>query len=179
MPKFRYFEINFGVAPVGVYVAQITNAKKTMSKSSGNEMIVLTVRTIPDGYSLKYYLVFNGSKPNDGLITQFCKCCEGELLFPEDPNIESSLTAADTMFRIVFVDVIHETAEGDDEPQARIKFGGILSRAKALARAPELANIRLPANMPPPKDLAIMPKEEKHSRPATGNSPLPDDDIRF
>ena len=149
MPKFSYSNINFDVAPVGVYVAQVTNAGKAFAKTTGNEMIVLTVRTMPDGYTLKYYLVFNGK--NDGLITQFCKYCEGELLFPDDPNIEFSLTAADTMFRIVFVDVVHETDEGEDEPRARIKYGGILSRAKALARAPELADVRRPANVPPPR----------------------------
>ena len=174
MPKFSYSNMNFDVAPVGVYVAQVINAKKAISRTNNNEMIVLTVRTIPDGYTLKYYLVFNGK--NDGLITQFCKFCEGELLFPEDPNVEFSLTAADTMFRLVFVDVVHETDEGGDDPRARIKFGGILSRAKALARAPELANVRRPANVPPPKNLAMMPTNEK---PSTGSVPILDDDIPF
>ena len=65
-------------------VAQVTNAIKTVSKNSGNDMIVLNLRTIPDGYLLRYYLVFKGKKESNGLITKFCKNCEGELTAPKE-----------------------------------------------------------------------------------------------
>jgi hypothetical protein len=178
MPKFTYSDINFDAAPVGVYVAQVTNAIKTVSKNSGNDMIVLNLRTIPDGYLLKYYLVFKGTKQSNGIITKFCRNCEGELTAPKESGVEFSLTPADALYRIVFIDVAHENDEGEDEPRAKIKFGGILSRAKALARAPELANVKLPANVPPPRALAIMPAEEKPAQ-AAGDSPTIDDDIPF
>jgi hypothetical protein len=48
-------------------------------------MITLTLRTRPDGFLLNYCLVFNGK--SDGLITQFCRHCEGELAVPEDPSV--------------------------------------------------------------------------------------------
>jgi hypothetical protein len=171
MPRFSYSNVNFGTPPVGVYVAQVVRAKKGTSKKSGNEMIALNLSTLPDGYSLKYYLVFNGA--NDGLVCQFCQNCEGELTFPADPKDDYSLTAADILFRIAFVDVVHEK-NGDDEPWAKIRLGGVVSRVEALARNPGLANIKLPANVPPPKALAILPKEEKPSKPG-----LPDDDVPF
>ena len=79
------------------------------------------------------------------------------------------------MFRIVFADVCTRPMKVKTA-RARIGFGGILSRAKALARAPELANVRRPANVPPPKNLAMMPTNEK---PSTGSMPIPDDDIPF
>jgi hypothetical protein len=182
MPKFRYSNLNFDIPPAGIYVAQVAKARDAISKARGNNMIVLTVRTLPDGYILNYYLVFNGK--NDGIITQFCRHCEGALLFPEDPRVDFSLTAADTLFRVVFVEVEHETDVGEDEPRAKIKFGGIISRAKALSRAPELANVKLPSNVPPPQDLAILPKEETPPKPPkpppTGQLPdANDDDIPF
>ena len=64
--------------------------------------------------------------------------------------------------------------------KAKIKFAGILARAKALSRAPELASIPLPTNVPPPQQLAAMPPEEpreqKPSKPSGGLS-LTDDEI--
>ena len=115
------------------------------------------------------------------LVTQFCKNCEGELTPPSNPEEELSLTPADCLHRICFIDVEHE---GDGEnAQAKIKFAGILSRAKALSRAPELANIPLPANVPPPQQLAAMPTEEpkkqKPSKPISEALPAIDDDIPF
>jgi hypothetical protein len=177
MPQFTYSDINFDVPPVGVYVAQVTNAIKKVSKS-GNDMIVLNLRTIPDSYQVKLYLVFNGTKQSNGIITKFCKNCEGELTAPKESGVEFSLAPADALHRIVFIDVGHENDEGEDEPRAKIKFGGILSRAKALARAPQLADVRLPGNVSPPKALAIMPAEEKPAKPA-GGSPALDDDMPF
>ena len=106
-------------------------AEQTRAKSSGNVMLRLTLRTIPDGYFLNYYLVFNGK--SDGLITQFCHHCEGELGPPEDPSIPFSLTAADVLRRLVFVDVEHDTSYSG-EPQAKVKLGGILPRAGAGAQ---------------------------------------------
>ena len=177
--RFSYSDSCFEPAPVGVYLAQVTKAIQTTSKSSGHPMLTLTLRTTPDGYFLRYYLVFNGKKESDGLITQFCKNCEGELRSPEDGEIELSLTPADALHRVVFVDVEHETVQGWDEPQAKIKLGGILSRAKALARNPELAKVKLPTNVPPAQDLAILPKGGEPLKPSTGALPPPDDDIPF
>ena len=173
MPNFSHSNINFDIPPAGIYVAQVANAKKSVSKN-GNEMITLSVSTLPDGFRLKYFLVFGGN--GDGLITQFGKNCEGELGFPADSKDEFILTAADTLFRIVFAEIVHETPEGKDQPQAKIKFGGILPRAKALARAPELVNVELPSNVPGPRALAILPARENRSGPQL---PLPDDDIPF
>jgi hypothetical protein len=173
MPRFSYSNLNLGLPPVGVYVAQVVAAKKTISKSSGNEMIVLSLRTIPDGYRLKYFLVFNGK--NDELICQFGRHCEGELSFPTDFKGDFSLTAGDTLNRIVYADVVHEAPEGDDQPRAKIKFGGILSRAQALARDEALGSIKLPANVPPPKQLATLPAEENGSTSRL----LDDDSIPF
>jgi hypothetical protein len=179
MPRFSYNDMNFDLPPVGVYLAQVTKAEKQTSQK-GNTMIALSLRTIPDGYSLRHFLVFNGTKNGDGLLTQFCKNCEGELTPPSNPDEELSLTAADCLHRICFVDVMHEGEKED--VKAKIKFAGILARAKALARAPELASIPLPANVPPPRDLASLPKEEsvRPSKPSIGalSSP-PDDDIPF
>ncbi len=56
-------------------------------------------------------------------------------------------------------------AEGEDV-KAKIKFAGILARAKALSRAPELASIPLPTNVPPPKQLAAMPPEPNPRKPS-------------
>jgi hypothetical protein len=144
------------------------------------------LRTIPDGYFLNYYLVFNGK--SDGLITQLCRHCEGELGFPEDPATPFSLTAADALHRLVFVDVEHDTSYAG-EPQAKIKLGGILSRTAALARNPGLANIKPPANVPAPQILAEMPEEAtkparpsatpRSPKPSTGALPAIDDEIPF
>ena len=91
MPKFTYSDINFDVAPVGVYVAQVTNATKRVSKTSKADMLVLNLRTIPDGDPLKDDLVFKGTKQSNGLITKFCKNCTGELTPPKEPGAEPSL----------------------------------------------------------------------------------------
>lgn len=183
MPSFKYTPDSYETAPIGVYLAQVVKAERTFAKSSGNEMLKLTLRTIPDGYFLNYYLVFNGK--SDGLITQFCHHCEGELSFPEDPSTPFSLTAADALRRLVFVDVEHDT-DYSDEPQAKVKRGGILSRAKALALNPSLANIQPPANVPPPQVLAEMPEEAANpprpsetpnsASPSAGALPVIDDD---
>jgi hypothetical protein len=186
MPTFHYRPDSYETAPIGVYLAQVIKAEQTRAKSSGNEMLRLTLRTIQDGFLLNYYLVFNGK--TDGLITQFCRHCEGELGFPEDPSIPFSLTAADVLHRLVFVDVEHDTSYAD-EPQAKIKLGGILSRTAALARNPGLANIKPPANVPAPQILAEMPEEATKTtrtsatprsvKPSTGALPAIDDDIPF
>jgi hypothetical protein len=160
--RFRYSDTNFDVPPPGVYLTQIVKAEKGVSKMSGSDMVTVNLRTLPDGYALKYFLV------GDGLITQFCRHCEGELAFPADPKDEFSLTPSDVLHRIAFAEVVHEETGG--QPRAKVKFGGILSRAAALARNAGLANIKLPANVPPPKSLPIMPAEEKG--PAAS---LPDD----
>ena len=162
--KFSYSDVNYDQAPAGVYLAQVIKASSTKAKASGNPMITLSLRTIPNGYSLPYYLT------GDGLVTQFCKRCEGELAFPADPNDEYSLTPADALFRLVFIEVVHES-NGADEPRAKIKLGGLLSRAEALARNPSLAKVKSPANTPAPKPLAIIPAGGKGSAPG-----LPDDD---
>ena len=181
MPKFTYSDLNFDLPPVGVYLAQVTKAEKKIAKSSGNDMIQLTLRSLPDGYTLRHFLVFNGKRAGDGLVTQFCKHCEGELTPPSNPEEVLSLTTDVCLRRICFIDVVHE-GEGENV-QAKIKFAGILSRAKALSRAPELANIPLPANVPPPQQLAAMPTEEpraqKPSKPLRGTLPASDDDIPF
>ena len=158
MPRFKFTEINHDPAPVGVHLAQVVKAVAAVSKSSGNDMIKLTLRTLNGGHWLSYYLVFSGKEGADGIITQFCRYCEGELRFPEDPQEDFSLTAADCLHRVVFVDVVHE-GEGESL-QAKIKLAGVLPRAKALALQPDLANIKLPANVPAAQDLAILPKEE-------------------
>ena len=187
MPSFKYTPDSYETAPIGVYLAQVVKAELTLAKRSGNEMLKLTLRTLPDGYLLNYYLVFNGT--SDGLITQFCHHCEGELSPPEDPSTPFSLTAADVLHRLVFVDVEHDASYAG-EPQAKVKLGGILSRAKALALNPGLASIKPPANVPAPQVLAEMPEaHEKPARPsapprspspATGALPLIDgDDIPF
>ena len=186
MPKFHYSNNNQEPAPKGVYLAQVVKAEQTRAKSSGNEMLRLTLRTIPDGFLLNYYLVF--TEKFDGLITQFCRHCEGELVFPEDPSVPFSLTAADVLHRVVFIDVDHGTSYAG-EPQAKIKLGGILCRTTALARNPGLANIKLPTNVAAPQFLAVMPEEEakpvkpsevaKPARPSTGALPGFDDDIPF
>ena len=147
--------MNFDLPPVGVYLAQVTRAEKKIAKSSGNDMIQLSLRSIPDGYTLRHFLVFTRKRAGDGLVTQFCKHCEGELTPPSNPEEELSLTAADCLYRICFIDVVHE-GEGENV-QAKIKFAGILSREKALARCPELAKIPLPANVPPPQQLVAIP----------------------
>ena len=66
MPKFKYTDLNCDLPAVGIYLAQITKAEKRISKNSGSDMIALSLRTIPDGYSLRYFLVFNGKKSGDG-----------------------------------------------------------------------------------------------------------------
>jgi hypothetical protein len=170
MPRFKYSDVNLNTPPVGVYLAQVVNAKKTRSKAE-NDQIVLTLRTIPDGYTLWYHLVFNGTRQSDGIVTQFCKHCEGPLEFPEDPREDFSLTPVDCMFRVVYVDVIHESRDGSDSPAAKIKYAGILSRATALGRVPELANVRLPANVPAAQKLANFSKDN--------GLPNDEDDIPF
>jgi hypothetical protein len=180
MPTFKYTPDSYETAPPGVYLAQVVKAEQTQAKSSGNEMLKLTLRTIPDGFFLNYYLVFNGK--SDGLITQFCRHCEGKLNFPEDPSTPFSLTAADALHRLVFVDVVHE-GEGENL-QAKVKLGGILVRAKALSLNPDLASIKLPANVPAPKPLAGMPEKKpaKPTRLPAGALPSmlgDDDDIPF
>jgi hypothetical protein len=132
--RFRYSDTNFDVPPAGVYLTQIVKAEKAVSKKSGIDMVTLNLRTLPDGYGVKYFLV------GDGLITQFCKRCEGELAFPADPKDEFSLTPSDALHRVVFVEVAHE--ENGGQPRAKIKLGGILSRADALARNPNLASVK-------------------------------------
>ena len=92
MPRFSYNDMNFDLPPAGVYLAQVTKAEKQVAKSSGSDMIALSLRTIPDGYSLRYFLVFNGKKTGDGILTQFCNNCEGELTPPSNPDEELSLT---------------------------------------------------------------------------------------
>ena len=187
MPAFRYKPDSYETAPIGVHLAQVVKAEQTRAKRSGNEMLRLTLRTLPDGYFLNYYLVFNGK--SDGLITQFCHHCEGELSPPEDPSVPFSLTAADALRRLVFVDVEHDTSYAG-EPQAKVKLGGILPRAKALALNPGLASIKLPANVPGPQVLAEMPeaapaKTERPSEaprsasPSTGALPAINDDLPF
>jgi hypothetical protein len=163
--------MNFDLPPAGVYLAQVTKAEKQVSQKSGNDMIALSLRTIPDGYSLRYFLVFIGKRTGDGILTQFCKHCEGELTPSSNPDEELSLTAADCLHRICFIDVVHE-GEGEDV-KAKIKFAGILARAKALSRAPELASIPLPTNVPPPQQLAAMPTEPNPPKPSL---PAADDD---
>ena len=179
MPKFSYSDMNFDLPPVGVYLAQVTKAEKKIAKSSGNDMIQLSLRTIPDGYTLRHFLVFTGKRAGDGLVTQFCKHCEGELTPPSNPEEALSFTAADCIHRMCFIDVVHE-GEGENV-QAKIKFAGILSRAKALARCPELADIPLPGNVPAPQQLAAMPPEEpKAQKPSKPRAlPASDDDIPF
>jgi hypothetical protein len=179
MPRFKYSEFNRDPAPEGVHLAQVVKATQRVSKTSGNEMIALSLRTIPDSYWLNYYLVFSGKDGADGLISQFCRHCEGPLRFPEDPQDDLSVTATDCLHRLIFVDVEHE-GEGENL-QAKVKLAGILSRAKALAMKPELADVKLPANVPPPQDLAVLPKEEKPVRRSgsAGALPPPDDDIPF
>ena len=183
MPRFRFTEINHDPAPVGVHLAQVVKAVSKVSKSSGNPMIALSLRTIPGGYWLNYYLVFSGKQGADGIITQFCRYCEGELRFPENPDVDFSLTAADCLHRVVFVDVEHE-GEGDNL-QAKVRLAGVLPQAKALALRPDLAGVKLPANTPPAQDLAILPPVDpeapRPSRPSTGGAlPFPpDDDIPF
>lgn len=183
MPQFKYIPDSYETAPIGVYLAQVVKAEHTRAKSSGNEMLRLTLRTIPDGYLLNYYLVFNSKA--DGLITQFCHHCEGELGFPEDPSTPFSLTAADVLRRLVFVDVEHDTSYAG-EPQAKVKLGGILFRTAALTRNPGLAGIKLPANVPAPQVLAEMPAEKparpegtRPTRPSTRALPVINDDLPF
>ncbi|MGB7837033.1 MAG: hypothetical protein WBL40_02860 [Terrimicrobiaceae bacterium] len=186
MPAFKYTPDSYETAPIGVHLAQVVKAEQTRAKSSGNEMLRLTLHTIPDGYFLNYFLVFNGK--SDGLITQFCRHCEGELSPPEDPSVPFSLITADVLRRLVFVDVEHDTSYSG-EPQAKVRLGGILSRAKALALNPNLASIKLPTNVPAPQTLAEMPaapaKAERPSEaprsasPSTGALPAINDDLLF
>ena len=123
------------------------------------------------------------------LIRQPCSHCEGELSFPDDPSAPFSLTAADVLRRLVFVDVEHNTSYAA-EPQAKVKLGGILSRTAALARNSRLANIQRPTNVPPPQVLAEMPvagekpawssETPRSARPSTGALPaIEGDDIPF
>ncbi len=186
MPAFKYTPDSYETAPIGIYLAQVVKAEHTFAKKSGNEMLSLTLRTIPDGYFLNYYLVFGGK--SDGIITQFCHHCEGELSPPEDPSAPFSLTVADVLHRLVFIDVVHDTGYSG-EPQAKVKLGGILSRAKALALSPNLSSIKPPANVPAPHVLAEMPaaaaktaqpsEPPRPAKPSTGALPLMDDDIPF
>jgi hypothetical protein len=141
----------------GVYMAQVIRASNAVSKS-GNPMIALTLSTIPCGAYLWHYLVFNGSRPAGRAILQFCRCCEGELLLPEELG-SVSLTADDVMHRIVYVDVVREVRSGW-EPRLVIKYGGVLPRAQALARNPGLANIPPPPIRPPARKLAAMPTRD-------------------
>ena len=62
MPKFNYTDLSFDLPPVGVYLAQVTKAEKQIAKSSGNDMIALNLRTLPDSYSLRYFLVFGQTR---------------------------------------------------------------------------------------------------------------------
>jgi hypothetical protein len=153
MPKFSY-RGNFDECPPGIYAVQVVRAKQSISKAGGNPMITLTFRILSEGYELRYRLVF--SENTERLVCQFCKHGEDELRIPQDPTKEFSLTPADCLYRVAFVEVVHEKADGQDEPDAANKFGGIMSRAKALAKNPELANVKFPRNIPPAKDLPII-----------------------
>ena len=181
MPRFAYTDMSFDLPPAGVYLAQVVKAEQKTAKSSGNDMIQLTLRTLPHSFILRYFLVFNGKKTGDGIVTQFCQNCEGALTPPSDPEAELSLTAADCLYRICFIDVEHEGSE--ENVNAKVKFAGIVSRAKALSRAPELVDILLPANTPPPQQLAAMPPRKpktQKSKPTSGGAlPASDDDIPF
>ena len=68
------------------------------------------------------------------------------------------------------MEIVHE-ANGEGDPQAKIKFAGVLSREKALARVPELAGIPLPSNVPPPKTLAANPAGEERKKRGEAGDP--------
>jgi hypothetical protein len=121
-------------------------------------MIALTLSMIPNGARLKYYLVSTGSGPAERAILQFCQRCEGELLLPAAGVGNVSVTADDVMHRVVYVDVVREVRNGW-EPRLVVKYGGVLPRAQALARNPNLIHICPPSTTPPARKLALMPKD--------------------
>jgi hypothetical protein len=149
MPRFHRNESSLELPPKGIYLTRTTKAQEKRS-SGGNQMIALTLNSIPDGFRFFYHLVF--TEACEGMVTHFCHACEGELILPDDFEQEFSLTPADCLYRLVFVAIDHEEDQNGDE-RATVK--AILKRAKALAKAPHLAELT-PPNVPPAKALPIV-----------------------
>jgi hypothetical protein len=127
-------------------------------------MIRLTHRSIPAGYRFFYHLVF--CPQCEGMITRFCHACEGGLLLPHDaePGAEFSLMAVDCLYRTVFVEIDHEPikdANGNVTDDQRVVVKAILKRTRALARAPHLAELKPPTNVPAAKELSIIGQPRK------------------
>jgi hypothetical protein len=174
VPKFKRNESNLELVPEGIYLAQVNKASNKTS-SNGNSMIQLILKTIPDRYTLFYHLVF--VPECDGMITHFCHSAESELILPDDFEQEFSLTAADCLNRLLFVNVVHEEDNRGDE-RATVKE--ILKRVKALAKAPHLADLPFPANVPSAKKVAIINSqtpqtEQKRLAILLGDNGGPDD----
>jgi hypothetical protein len=169
MGRFRRNESNLELPPKGVYLVRVTKAQEKRS-SSGNQMIALTLNSIPDGFRFFYHLVF--CPECEGMITHFCHSVEGELLLPDDFEQEFSLTAADCLHRLVFITIDHEEDQNGDE-RATVK--AVLKRIKALAKAPHLAELS-PPNIPLPKTLPIIGQARSQATAAIalGNGRDPD-----
>lgn len=173
MPRFKRTEATYEDIAAGVYLTQIIKAKQQIAKTSGNDMLTLTLRDLIAGWLLTYYLSFSGK--GDGLITAFCHRCEGELILPGEPGADFSLTAADCLHRLVFIEVELEEDPNDKEHlRPRIKIP-VLSRTLALARVPELAQIKLPANVPPSKQLAAFSVFQQATSPRPAPPAGPND----
>lgn len=149
--RFKRDESSLGLPPTGIHLTQIVRAQAKVS-SKGNSMIQCTLRSIPEGHRLFYHLVF--TKDTDGMVTHFCHSAEGELILPDDYKAEFDLTPNDCLNRLVFVEIEHvESFNGGD---VRANVRAILKRDKALAKAPHLAKLVSPTNVPPAKNLTAI-----------------------
>jgi hypothetical protein len=97
------------------------------------------------------------------------------------------LTAADCLYRAVFIEVDHEQirdANDNETDDERAVVKAILKRARALARAPHLAELKTPANVPAAKELPIIGQTRRRSSDgalnvAKSNLDAEPDDIPF
>ena len=71
--KFERVEQKFEVLPVGKYRLRISSAEKAISKTSGNDMLIVTFDVSGSNQTLMHYIPFLAEKPEvtNRMLTQF------------------------------------------------------------------------------------------------------------
>jgi hypothetical protein len=149
MAKFKFNPAPIELLPEDWYVAQVIEASDGFTRKS-DPMIGLTLRIIPGRHQIVTFLVF--SEAGFWTVRRFCIGAGLEL--PEH-EAEISLPREDCLWRIVYVEIAH----GDFNGETREYVKRILPRELALKRKPELAQIELPANVPPSKPVTVIRQE--------------------
>jgi len=94
-----------GLPPEGIHALHILKAETQFSRSKGEEMLALSLETVPGGEKFRGFVMLEGK--GTFVIKPFCAACG--LVRPQDPNASFELSPKLLRGRYLFGEIVHKT----------------------------------------------------------------------